>query len=269
MKISKEQQEFIDAHFNEADSPTQKEFEQLTTSEELHSVAYNHNWDSGVEVLQWIAESKLCSEATALMIFWGAQPEEYTEFNWNSKKLPQYTKIEVFDLIRTIMENFKKGFYKKTNISYNPQNDMPESDVVPQIMLQSTNGEETYIYYDESEVDSWFGEYLYNKLYRCDSAIELFNIVAVLKYGKIIEICEKVIDHPLCDKGIALLCFWRLRNYANLYGIKGISNEIIHRIENNYYQEVLRYNPQEDKEIKIQRTAKWTIPDSMKNPING
>ena len=268
MEIAKDRQEFIEAHFSEGDNPTRKKFEQLTTSEELHYVAENHNWDDGVEVLQWIAESNLCSEATALMIFWLSQPEEYTEYSWNAKKLPNYCEIEVFDLIRTIVENFKKGFYKKTDISYDPKEDMPESDIIPEIMLQATSGEEPYIYYDEKEVRSWFGEYLDNRLYRCDNEIELFNIAALQKYGEI-EIYEKVINHPLCDKGIALMCFWRLRNYANLFGIEEISKEIIRRFENNHYHEVLKYDPKEDPEIKIHRKEKWTIPNDMKKAING
>lgn len=267
MKISKKQQEFIDVHFNESDSPKREKFEQLTTSEELHYLVSNHNWDSGIEVLQWIAESELCSEATALMIFWRAQPEEYTGFHWDAKKLPRYT--EIFDLIRIIIENFKNDFYKKTDISYDPKDDMPQTDIIPLFMLQATNGEETYIYYDESEVASWFGEYLDNQLYRCNSAIDLFNIVFLLKSGKtIMEVCRKIIDHPFCDKGIALLCFWRLKNYANLYGIEEISKEIIGRIENNYYQEVLKYDPQEDKDVKIPQIQQWVIPSEMRKPIN-
>ena len=218
--------------------------------------------------MEWIAGSNLCSEATALMIFWGAQPEEYTEYNWNAKKISRSHDIEVYDLIRMIIENFKKGFYKKTNIPYDPKEDIPESDIIPEIMLQPTNGEEPYIYYDESEVQAWFGEYLDNRLYRCDNAIELFNIAALQKYGNIIEIYEKIIEHPLCDKGIALMCFWRLKNYANLYGIEEISERITQRIQSNYYREVLKYNPKEDNEIKIQQVQKWIIPNEMKTPIN-
>jgi len=127
--MPKDRQEFIEAHFNGADNPTRKDFEQLTTSAELHYVALNHNWDSGMEVLQWIAESDLCDEATALMIF------------------------------------------------------------------------------------------------------------------------------------------WRLRNYANLYGIEEISQEIIRRIENNEYREVLKYDPKEDTEIKILRKEKWTIPYEMRKAV--
>jgi len=267
MEIPKDRKEFIEAHFSQGDSPTRKEFEQLTTSAELHYLAENYTWEDGVEVLQWIAESDFCSEATALMIFWLSQPEDYIEYSWNAKKFPEYFEVEVFDLIRTIVENFKKGFYKKTDISYDPKEDMPESDIVPEMMLQATSGEEPYIYYDEKEVSSWFGEYLDSRISRCENEIELFNIGALLHYMDI-EIYEKVLNHPLCDKGIALMLFWRLRNYANPYGIEEISKEIIRRFENNDFREVLKYDPKEDTEIKIQRKAKWTIPDEMKKVIN-
>ena len=268
MEIPKDRQECIEAHFGETDNPTREEFEQLTTSAELHYVAQNHNWDSGVEVVQWIAESDLCSEATALMIFWRAQPEEFTEYSWSAKKLPRHVEIEIFDLIRTIGENFKKGFYKKSDIAYDPKEDMPESDAVPEMMLQATEGEEPYIYYDENEIASWFGENLDNKISRCDSEIELFNIGALLKY-KGIEVYQKVLDHPLCDKGTALMLFWRLRRYAAMYGIEEISKEIVHRFENNIYLEVFKYDPKEDAEVKIPGKAKWTIPDAMRKAIHG
>ncbi len=218
--------------------------------------------------MQWIAESNLCSEATALMIFWLAQPQDYTRYRWNAKKLPEYDDIDVFDLIRTILENYKKGFYKKTVISYDPKEDMPESIVIPDIMYQPTKGEEPYIYYEKKEIDSWFGEYLYNKIYRCDNAIDLFNIASLLGYNREIKIYEQIINHPFCDKGIALMIFWHLKTFVNPYAIEQISEEIIRRFHNNEYMEVLRYDPKEDSAVEIQRKEKWIIPDSMKKAIN-
>ncbi len=267
MKISKNKQDFIDAHFNEADNPTREEFEKLTTAEELHYLALNHNWDCGVEVVQWIIESNLCSEATALMIFWLARPEYYTEYRWDAKEIPQYLDIEVFDLIRTIVEKYKKGFYKKTSIAYNPKEDMPENIIVPDIMFQATKGEEPYIYYEKDEILSWFGEYLYNQIYRCDNAIDLFNIASLLGYNGTIKTYEQIINHPFCDKGVALMVFWHLKTQLDDIQVD-ILDEIIRRFNNNEYVEVLRYDPKEDTEVKIQRKEKWKIPDDMKKAIN-
>ncbi|SIS39777.1 protein of unknown function [Chryseobacterium joostei] len=76
-KLTEEKKLFIDDNFYEGlddNELDRTKFEMLTEPEELHYLADKHNWDNGVKVLQWIVESNICSEATALQIFWLAQP---------------------------------------------------------------------------------------------------------------------------------------------------------------------------------------------------
>lgn len=72
INLTSEQQNFINNNFHEGilqDELDESKFKQLKTPEELHYLATQHNWDNGMKVLQWIAESPACSEATALELF--------------------------------------------------------------------------------------------------------------------------------------------------------------------------------------------------------
>jgi hypothetical protein len=248
--------EYLDKYFNENDEPDKNIFGKITSSEELHYIADRHNWDNGITVLKWIVVNELCSEATALMIFWRAQPFDYVEYNYNARKIKSGN-IDIFNLIKTIIENYKNGFYKKTSIKYNPKNDMPENDI-PEIMFEETNGEEPYIYYDEKEVNLWFGEYLENQIEKCESSIDLYNIIYLLEYKSLADNYEKILIHKHCDRGIALFIFWKLKKSSYVFD----ESKIIGKIIQNEYPEIIKYDPGEN--IK---NIKWEIPEIMKNEI--
>jgi hypothetical protein len=245
----------LDKYFNDVDEPNKEIFDTLTTSDELHYIVENHNWDNGITVLKWIIKSKLCSEATALMIFGLAQPHEYTKYNYNSKNIKNID-MDIFNLIKTIMENYKKGFYKKTLIKYNPEDDMPKNENIPGIMYQETNGEEPYIYYDVEEVKSWFGEYLKNEIAKCNDSMELYNIAYLTEYRNLLDNYKNILDHKYCDKGIALLIYWKLKPFY-------VFDEkyVVEKIVNNEYKEIIKYKPEKNKDNK------WEIPEIMKMEI--
>ena len=78
--LSQARKDFIDAHFHEnvAEQDLNREaFNQLQTPQELDYLAKQHNWDNGVQLMLWVAQSPLCSRATAAEIFWLSQPQEY------------------------------------------------------------------------------------------------------------------------------------------------------------------------------------------------
>jgi hypothetical protein len=231
----------LDKYFNENDEPNKEIFSKLTTSQELHYIAENYNWDNGIGVLEWIINSKLCSEATALMIFWQAQPYDYIKYNYNAKKI-KYADMDVFNLIKKIMENYKNGYYKKTPIKYNPEADMPKT--IPEIMFQETNGEEPYIYYDEKEAFSIYGDYLNGLLARCDNSMELYNIVYLLSSNVLYDNYEKILEHKNCDKGIALMIYWKLGAY------NWDDSYIMNKIMNNEYSEIIKYKPDDYRKGK-------------------
>lgn len=238
------------------------DFQKFSTPYQLHDIAGRCLF----EIQQWIVESNLCSEATALMIFWNACPTDFLNYSWNKKT---GNDIDVFNIIRTVINNFEKGFYLKTDISYNPSEVILKTNFIPEVVLQASKGEDPYIYIDKKEIHSWFGDYLDNKIERCDTTIELYNIAVSLK-NRDIAVYEKILEHPLCDKAIALIIYWLLDKYSNysLYAedwpvIKPILEKIVYKLLNNEYEEVLTYDP--NKEVK---PIKWRIPDCMFKKID-
>lgn len=238
-----------------------EEFQKIESPVELHQLAQQCYF----YIQQWIVESKYCSEATALMIFWNSTPYEYVRFSWKSKKGTN----EDLDLIRTIINNFEKGFYLKTDIAYDPSEKINSAERIPEIVLQPVTGEEPYIYFDEAEVRSWFGEHLQNQIQRCDSTIELYNIAVFLKH-KEFDIYQKVIGHPYCDRAIALMMYWRLEHYSTLslyaedwLSIKALLDSIEESLIQQKYPQVFSYDPN----IEVE-PIKWNIPDYMFVKIN-
>ena len=252
----------LDKYFNNVVEPNKEIFNKLSTSEELHYIAENHNWDNGITVLEWIVESILCSEATALMIFWRAQPYDYIKYDLN-KKETKYVDMDIFNLIKKILEKYPKKLFKKTEIKYDPKEDMPKIENIPEIMYQETNGEEPYLYYDEKESISLFGEYLENILARCNDSMELYNIAYLLKSMEFLEVYEKLLDNKHCDKGVALFIYWKAKRYFPYVDMQ----KVVEKIVNNEYKEIIKYNPKEDKTNKMNINNKWEIPEIMKMEI--
>ncbi|MDU1891124.1 MAG: DUF4274 domain-containing protein [Dysgonomonas sp.] len=251
--------EYLNSIFREDPNLDLPKLSDLNT-DDLHYIAGIANWDIQAPHLQWIVEQEHCSEATALMIFWMAQPQDYTSYKWDQNA--KYDQ-DVYDLIKTIIVNFEKGFYKKSDIHYNPEIDIPTEDVIPTCMYQPTKGEEPYSIYDEAEIHSWFGDYFENQISRCDSTMDLYGIGCYISDP---DKARLILDHPLCDKGVALMIFWRLNTYANTF-IDGttLKSELISKIESNEYPEILAYNPLKDKTVKVLKPKnKWEIPAKMK-----
>ena len=115
MNITNQQQDFINTHFHEGIQQSELDesiFRALKTTEELHYLATHHNWDNGVKVLQWIVESPICSEATALELFWLAQPQDFQQYKLDITLQDEYLN-EVFTLLKTILKNYPDSFYQK------------------------------------------------------------------------------------------------------------------------------------------------------------
>lgn len=238
-----------------------EEFQLLSTPYELHKLATQCFF----YIQQWIVESPFCSEATALMIFWNNYPFEAIRQSWKTRKGTD----ENFDIIKTVINNFEKEFYLKTAISYDPAEKIAQAPKIPNVVLQASHGEEPYIYLEEKEVHSWFGEHLINQIIRSDSTVELYNIAALLKHREF-DVYQCVIGHKYCDKAIALMVYWLLERYSSmtLYAedwpeIRLILENIVDRLERNEYPEILSYDP-----VKEVNPIKWEIPEHLFNRIN-
>jgi hypothetical protein len=226
----------------------------IYSPEALHRIADDHNWDDGIAELQWIVENSFCSEATAVMIFWRAQPDDYLEYSLDEDL------DEVFGLIKTVMEKYQNGFYMKTAIEYNPKDDMPADENIPDIMFEETEGEEPYIYYEHKDVG--FGEYLESQIRRCDNSIDLYNIAYLLTGHCFFNNYEKILAHKHCDKGIALMVFWKLKQGCYVFD----EEKIISKIKNNEYKEIIKFIP---KDHIAAKEIKWEPPADFKRKVGG
>ena len=125
LEISKERADFLTEQFYELSFddrlPDRKLFNTIQKPEELHFLADQHNWDDGVELLEWIIDSEFCDEATARLIFWRSQPEFYTEFI-AEKEAGSFA--DVYLLLRKIVKNVESGVYKKRELEFNPLTDV-------------------------------------------------------------------------------------------------------------------------------------------------
>lgn len=170
--------QYIDNHIVENPNIDLNKLSVLTEPDELHYLASVVNWDIHIPLIEWIVKQSICSEATALMIFWQAQPQDFTVYRWNETQIKE--DISVFHLIKIIIINYINGFYLKTDIHYNPANDKKDISVIPDFMYKDVKGEEPYSIYDEQDVKSWFGEYLNKQINSCSSTMDLYGIACNL-----------------------------------------------------------------------------------------
>ena len=82
------------------------------------------------------------------------------------------------------------------------------------------------------------------------------------------EHARAILDHPLCDLGIATLVFWRLHSRCSLdVATPALLNQLAHNIESGAYAPVIAYVPAQDPEIKLPKTPIWEIPAVLKQAV--
>ena len=253
--------------------------DKFNTPELLHFLADNWNWDNDIAIIRLISESPICSKATALMIFWLAQPCDYTQYKLRSK---QSNDDDVFEIIQTILNRFKTDDYLETSITYNPQNDMPKdgSFEVDDKMKIAVDGVDTWVH-DEyvKKISSYATSELEREIKNCKD-IDYLNMIAdgLLYFNDAYNAVKWIIDNPLCDKGTALLLYWRLLLYFQKRGFSqqesmnkfDIVKEVYHKLITDFFKIGIKYSPLIDPQnsnLLKKPLAKWTIPEFMKRSI--
>ncbi|MEM7297691.1 MAG: DUF4274 domain-containing protein [Bacteroidota bacterium] len=139
------EENFFEYSFDDRE-PDQQLFNQITNPAELHFIADLYNWDDGTEVLEWIVDSDLCDEGTAKLIFWRAEPQDFT--SCESVVDVGFMGEDVYKLLRKIIRNFEDGIYKKATIAYDPAMDVDlnyknpkEKWAIPEYLKQPTKGQ--------------------------------------------------------------------------------------------------------------------------------
>lgn len=114
---SLEKEEF-DAMYDEWQMKTHRFLKECTDSEQLHLFADLYNWDGGIDDLQLLIQNENCELATALLIYWRAQPQEYIGKESISEYMPNF-KPMLEEIQRKVINNdFTSSICK-----YNPADD--------------------------------------------------------------------------------------------------------------------------------------------------
>jgi Domain of unknown function (DUF4274) len=82
-----------------------------------HMVATSWNWDYSHAPLLWIIRQENCDIATALEVFFLAEPYHY--FRWvNDRSSVPAGNLEMFDFLAEIRQRLAHGFYKRSEIAF-------------------------------------------------------------------------------------------------------------------------------------------------------
>lgn len=266
--LSQDRKDFIDAHFHEnlAEQDLSREaFDQLQTPQELAYLVSRHNWDTGVLLMHWVAQSPLCSRATAAEIFWLSQPHEY-QSNRLGQRLKDTERQQTFALIQTLLQNYPDYYPNVPGLQFDPAPHIDPALPIPSFMSQATAGETSYVYFDKDDVNSWFESDWLAQISNASTAMELFNIAWFLDE---LELATPILAHPLCDRGIATLVFWRLHRLCSLYpSAPPLLRQIIEQLDSSHYPAHISYAPQDDPEVQLpKRKLKWDIPPALKQAV--
>ena len=163
-KQKKIAEKFFEYSFSDKE-PVESDFQLLDSAASMHFLADIYNWDDGEEVLDWIISNPKCDKGTALLIFWRAQPDDYTCYE--NEKEADYNS-GVFLMLKKIIKNFETDFYKKEAIFCDPKNEVYDINYkdknakwnIPDFMKQPTKGGKVYYLTSLTELyQKWMKEY--------------------------------------------------------------------------------------------------------------
>jgi hypothetical protein len=88
-----------------------------------HVVATRWNWDYSHAPLLWIIRQENCDIATALEVFFLAEPSYY--FRWvNDRSSVPADNLEMFDFLAEVRQRLARGFYKRSQIAFDGEKHM-------------------------------------------------------------------------------------------------------------------------------------------------
>ncbi|MCP3442902.1 DUF4274 domain-containing protein [Bradyrhizobium sp. CCGUVB14] len=92
-----------------------------------HIVAMSWNWDYSHAPLLWIIQQETCDIATALEIFFLADPTYY--FRWAKDRSAVPTRnLEMFDFLAELRQRLARGFYQRSEIAFDGEKHMAYVD---------------------------------------------------------------------------------------------------------------------------------------------
>ena len=122
---------FDDESENSDFTPSKQLFKRLNSAEQYY-LAEHFNWDGGVEVLNWIIDSKKCDKGTASMIFWKAEPDFYMERT--PETIEEYER-DTFELLQKIIGKFRKNEFRRSRLKFDPVSSGYDTDAQSELEL--------------------------------------------------------------------------------------------------------------------------------------
>lgn len=145
--LPEKQQEAIENSDNEDEHILKlrlKNFEKLKTSEELHYLVKNWNWDDGDEIPKKVLYHPMCDKGTALMIYWLATPDYFTQFQ-SVEDVPSINR-DNYLLVKEAEALLMNNVYKLQHINFNPKSvaswEAIDDERIPTQLKTATEGEE-------------------------------------------------------------------------------------------------------------------------------
>lgn len=81
-----------------------------------HVVAGHLNWDFAIDVLEWIVSQPQCDLATAALLFWTGDPEQWLKYQ-TKDTIPDFA-IEYFNISALIVNRAKSGLYNRQELAF-------------------------------------------------------------------------------------------------------------------------------------------------------
>jgi Domain of unknown function (DUF4274) len=104
--------------------------------DEWHRIALLAGWDSTEPLIfKWIARQPDCEAATALVLFWKAQPEIFLHSSFDADKAAGDV-VHIVELLNCIRLKFIENFYCNRNIGFDFERDLwpPEFERIDKIL---------------------------------------------------------------------------------------------------------------------------------------
>ena len=142
------------------------EFLKNASLKERHNLVLGWNWDSGTDVLKWIANDPGTDKATALMLYWKSTPRYAKQYADRDEAIKNWAwGIDNFDIVEEVEKLFVSDFYKNHQFAFDPTNDNGMNWTteyldktikreIPKVMFESLSGENVQ-YSESGEFEGW------------------------------------------------------------------------------------------------------------------
>jgi Domain of unknown function (DUF4274) len=106
--------------------------------DDWHFVGTKLNWDSSMDVIQWILDQKDCDKATAQFMFWAASADYYLRFpDREALMASEPFNVGGFDFAKKLADRWNARYYTRSSIAYAPE---PQNALARYRLIEAQHG---------------------------------------------------------------------------------------------------------------------------------